>query len=1367
MVRTDSLGMLVAGFFLVVAGAAPAQESQTLGPGAEGPVSYESGPFLLPNESALIGNTGGRVCDDGANPCGIHLLDVIITPEYLVENPNPLVQVDLRWDPLVADMDLYVYTRNEENGLVQVASSGNEPGFPESLSFSARSGGRYEIRVVPYSGGVESAVTTALLIKGPEETGELPSCNFTGAPTPQTRLSPGLARDLKTRDPASLYGAFVHFSMGSIAEQDRLLAGYGLRVQQDFRRYSTGVYAVGPVSGFRAAAAHDWVSFMEENRLYQFMGETAAWASRIRPLQEQVSGGPYRDVNGNVLDGKDVTVAVLDSGLNAAHPDFAGRVVHNFKITGDFNGLTGPSTFVDLGYGDSDLTSGHGTHVTGTVGGSGASSVPQYLNAATTPGVAGTFAGTAPGVSLIMYGIGDVLEPVGVVPVAALLWINSGLQHLLYNLDTIKPRPRVASLSLGDAAGTPYNSGSVRSCLVKALVNQDVSVVWAAGNSGGDGTVDSTSSTCKDPNPGVVCVASYDDRGTGSVRAGLSSFSSRGDVTKPAEYPDIAAPGSNITSTCAQGLQGQITCSSGAETRWAPLYGTISGTSMATPQVAGALALLYQARPDLTPPEAELLLQNTARKVETVGEYVPDPQNPDGTVHFGFGAGLLNLQAALDAVGVAKDGTAPPGAVTVIESAARTNIPGAADILSLSMEETVLDEVSGITYRLTVRDAQAFSPASGITYRVRSNVNGEAFSTQILANADGVSAAEEGAGNTAPATQVTRAGNVIEFTVPYHALGYPPLNAPIHNIRVDSAETGTGMTLDYAPAPANSAGPEADLFPGFGLPFTVTLPVDPPLFDEAQQCGLPGVTLLTDRLGDFNITGGVLIGGPELPVNLDSQDLRSLTIGQVYERGVPAKLHFTLRVASLDPLTPGSAYYASFLAPDGLLRGVRMVVSNPAAPTFITYVVAPSSGGITDGRFVSQPKPTTGELDRETGEIRFMVDPADLMIDLSVGSAPEARLLSGFNAGVVQSTNPVGTGPNASLVMDEMPDGLSRVGTLQLRANRLCGTNVAPVAALSGPQAGETDEALSFSGAGSTDADGDVLTYLFDFGDGSTVSQSSATAMHTYAAPGTYTVSLSVTDAFGAADTASLDVTITQAEEEVVPGEITARLSADRSGGEVPLLVQFDASASSYTEGGAIIAPEYTFVFGDGQQSEPQSSPTITHTYEAAGTFKAKVIVKDGSENVAVSDPVVITPTVTITVTPGNETVAQLTVDRTSGQAPLKVTFDGSRSFAADGASIVSYTFDFGDGRSVTQTTPVASHVYTRAGSFQPTLTVTDSNSEQAQAKASVQVGPPNNPPPPPAPPETPRRVGGGGALGLLLLPLLGVALYRRRRGLA
>jgi PKD repeat protein len=400
----------------------------------------------------------------------------------------------------------------------------------------------------------------------------------------------------------------------------------------------------------------------------------------------------------------------------------------------------------------------------------------------------------------------------------------------------------------------------------------------------------------------------------------------------------------------------------------------------------------------------------------------------------------------------------------------------------------------------------------------------------------------------------------------------------------------------------------------------------------------------------------------------------------------------------------------------------------------------------------------------EKGEIQFIVDPADLAIDLGQRSAPDVRLLSSFNAGVVQNSNPAGTGPNAALVMDATPDDLGRVGTLQLRANRLCSSsNVAPVAVLSGPAQGEAGQALSFSGAASSDADGDLLSYTFDFGDGSTVTQDEPTAMHTFEEPGTYTVSLSVTDIFGAADTATLDVTVTEPEEEVVPGDITARLSASVTEGETPLLVAFDASASTYTEGGAIIAPEYTFVFGDGQQSPPQSSPQIEHTYEAAGTFKAKVIVKDGSENVAVSEPVVITTTVVITVTPGNETVAQLTVDRSSGPVPLKVTFDGSRSFAADGASIVSYTFNFGDGSNpVTTSSPTASHVYTRPGTFQPTLTVTDSNSQQSQAKASVQVSPPNNPPPV-TPPENPRPRGGG-ALGLfLLLPLLGAALGRRR----
>jgi PKD repeat protein len=133
--------------------------------------------------------------------------------------------------------------------------------------------------------------------------------------------------------------------------------------------------------------------------------------------------------------------------------------------------------------------------------------------------------------------------------------------------------------------------------------------------------------------------------------------------------------------------------------------------------------------------------------------------------------------------------------------------------------------------------------------------------------------------------------------------------------------------------------------------------------------------------------------------------------------------------------------------------------------------------------------------------------------------------------------------------MDEMPDGLSRVGTLQLRANRLCGTNVAPVAVLSAPVSGQAGQPLSFSGADSTDADGDLLSYTFDFDDGTTVTQDVPTIMHAFERPGVYRVSLTVTDSFGASDTATAPVRINNSNNPPPSPPGSAPTKSDSVGG--------------------------------------------------------------------------------------------------------------------------------------------------------------------------------------------------------------------------
>ncbi|MFP5368425.1 MAG: PKD domain-containing protein, partial [Actinomycetes bacterium] len=120
--------------------------------------------------------------------------------------------------------------------------------------------------------------------------------------------------------------------------------------------------------------------------------------------------------------------------------------------------------------------------------------------------------------------------------------------------------------------------------------------------------------------------------------------------------------------------------------------------------------------------------------------------------------------------------------------------------------------------------------------------------------------------------------------------------------------------------------------------------------------------------------------------------------------------------------------------------------------------------------------------------------------------------------------------------------------------------NAAPVAVLSGPVMASTGEALVFSAAGSSDTDGDMLSYSFDFGDGTSVTQSLPEAMHSYAEAGVYTVTLTVSDPLGASDSVSQDVTVTTTEDPD-ESEITAVLSADVTGGNTPLVVNFDASA--------------------------------------------------------------------------------------------------------------------------------------------------------------------------------------------------------------
>ncbi len=297
---------------------------------------------------------------------------------------------------------------------------------------------------------------------------------------------------------------------------------------------------------------------------------------------------------------------------------------------------------------DSDTTSvgGHGTHVAGIAAG--------YEVTTTSPSVR-ELRGTAPGARLVGLSVGAAIGLLDAA--AAQYWVlehqqnpcRTAAQQTASTVDADCPPIRVTNHSYGPAASTgednEFDAGSIAVQLQRALVQKGVVAVWAAGNDGGDGANAFTNPTAMDPTPGIVMVASYDDDELGSRDRQLSDFSSRGRLGALGTYPDVSAPGDTITSACRAY---QSVCSTGLDPYDNGDYNTISGTSMASPYVAGVVATLFQAKPTLTPAELEGVREDTAYKFTTGGAYEADlaDRNADDTTSFDKGHGLVDVVEA-------------------------------------------------------------------------------------------------------------------------------------------------------------------------------------------------------------------------------------------------------------------------------------------------------------------------------------------------------------------------------------------------------------------------------------------------------------------------------------------------------------------------------------------------------------------------------------------------------------------------------------------------------------------------------------------------------------------------------------------------
>ena len=276
--------------------------------------------------------------------------------------------------------------------------------------------------------------------------------------------------------------------------------------------------------------------------------------------------------------GRGVTVAVIDSGVDATHPDlpFGTKVIQNVLIAPDLFG-TGP--IVLEGLVNTDMASGHGTHTSSTVGGTGAA-------------LAGKYRGVATGSRLIGIGVGNELF---------ILTALQGFDWVLQN--RLKYGIRVISNSWGANGGLASNDP----INVASRIANDAGlvVVFAALNAGP--ATNTLNSYCAQ---WVICVAAGHKDGRT-----LADFSSRGVPGDPVHRPTITGPGVDVAAARATtGIYRYTFFQADVQNLGADAvsYAAASGTSMSTPHVAGVVALMLEANPGLTPDQIKSALESTA-----------------------------------------------------------------------------------------------------------------------------------------------------------------------------------------------------------------------------------------------------------------------------------------------------------------------------------------------------------------------------------------------------------------------------------------------------------------------------------------------------------------------------------------------------------------------------------------------------------------------------------------------------------------------------------------------------------------------------------------------------------------------------------
>jgi serine protease AprX len=340
------------------------------------------------------------------------------------------------------------------------------------------------------------------------------------------------------------------------------------------------------------------------------------------------------------LYGNGIGVAIIDSGIHNLNDFNPGPGQNRVVYNQDFAGGGGPAA---------DDLYGHGTHVAGIVGSGGKGSTCSNCTR--------TFKGIAPNVNLInlralnQYGAGTDSLVISAIQKAISL-------KSTYNI-------RVINLSLGRQVYESYTLDPLCQA-VESAWRAGIVVVAAAGNQGRNNWMESNGyGTIAAPgnDPYVITVGAMKTNGTYSVTDDtIATYSSKGPTGfDQIVKPDLVAPGNrvvsdnNLKATLPTSHPGNIALlnyyQSVTNTNLSNQYFMLSGTSMATPVVSGAAALLIQQNPNLTPDQVKARLMKTASKTFPVSSSVTDPTTgityTDYYDIFTIGAGYVNIAQAL------------------------------------------------------------------------------------------------------------------------------------------------------------------------------------------------------------------------------------------------------------------------------------------------------------------------------------------------------------------------------------------------------------------------------------------------------------------------------------------------------------------------------------------------------------------------------------------------------------------------------------------------------------------------------------------------------------------------------------------------